>query len=111
MFIVGMEWDCICETVLYMYNAQKKYWINHKQIDADKIENLQKKKAIYRWQTLGVFIILKWSLREGKQHVSTVFEAVWESSELPDVALWAHACSVPAPAMHCAGCCDPAIPP
>lgn len=45
--MVGMEWDCTCETVLYMYNPQKEYWINHKQIDADKIENLHKEKAIY----------------------------------------------------------------
>lgn len=42
-----------------MYNAHKKYWINRKQIDADKIENLHKEKAIYGLETLGVFIILQ----------------------------------------------------
>lgn len=77
MFTVGIEWDHICETDLYMYNAYKKYWINHKQTDVDKIENLHKEKAIYILETLEVFITLKWGLHEGKQHVGTVFETVW----------------------------------
>lgn len=93
-----------------MYNAHKKYWINRKQTDADKIENLHEEKAIYGLETLEVFIILKWNLSEVKLHEGTVFET-GESSELPDVALWVHTCSLSAPAMHHAGCCDPAIPP
>lgn len=46
-------------------------------MEADKIENLHKEKAIHGWETLGVFIILKRGLREGKQHAGTVSETVW----------------------------------
>lgn len=58
---------------------------SHKQIDADKIENLRKEKASHGLETARVCVVLKWGSREDTPHTGAVSGPVWGNHEPPDV--------------------------